>query len=56
VLVGDEDRHFNVVYPTREGELAAGVGDPTFDGLGAGTAGVAFRWLTVEVKVDHPAV
>jgi hypothetical protein len=47
---GGEDLHFNAVYRAREGEAAAVVGYPIFDGLAAGPAGVAFRCFTVNVK------
>jgi hypothetical protein len=50
---GGEDLHFNAVYRAREGEAAAVVGYPIFDGLAAGAAGVAFRCFTVNVKNDQ---
>jgi hypothetical protein len=53
---GGEDLHFNAVYRAREGEAAAVVGYPIFDGLGAGAAGVAFRCFTVNVKNEQDEV
>ena len=50
---GGEDLHFNAVYRAREGEAAAVVGYPIFDGLSAGAAGVAFRCFTVNVKNEQ---
>jgi hypothetical protein len=50
---GGEDLHFNAIYRAREGEAAAVVGYPIFDGLGAGPAGVAFRCFTVNVKNEQ---
>jgi len=45
-----DELHFNAVLRAREGEHAAVIGYPIFIGLNVGTAGVAFKCFTVNVK------
>lgn len=50
---GSEDVHFNSTFKVEEGSQAGIVGYPIFLGLNVGTAGVAFRCYTVNVKNDQ---
>jgi hypothetical protein len=47
-----EDLRFNATFRVQEGQRAAILGYPIFVGLGVGTAGIAFRCFTVNVKND----
>jgi hypothetical protein len=47
-----EHLHFNATFRVQEGERAAILGYPIFVGLNVGTAGVAFKCFTVNVKND----
>jgi hypothetical protein len=47
-----EEVHFNSTFRVQEGQAAAVVGYPIFNGLNVGVDGVAFRCFTVNVKND----
>jgi hypothetical protein len=48
-----EHLHFNATFRAQQGEEAAVLGYPLFVGLNVGTAGVAFKCFTVNVKNDE---
>jgi hypothetical protein len=48
-----EDIHFNMTFKAYEGQEAAVIGYPIFIGLNVGTAGVQFRFRTVNVNNDQ---